>query len=91
MEWLIVYSYYNDDVPNAALKAKTFKFHYIHQIGHNKKNELFQHKISHTQYLRRASWHWWKKAKIISLGIFLSTTESYIITNILKTINLEER
>ena len=55
MEWLIVYSHYNDDVPNAARKAKTFKFHYIHQIGHNTKNELFQHKISHTQYLRRAS------------------------------------
>ena len=27
----------------------------VEQIGQNTKNELFQHKISHTQYLRRAS------------------------------------
>ena len=27
----------------------------VEQTGQNTKNELFQHKISHTQYLRRAS------------------------------------
>ena len=27
----------------------------VDQIGQNTKNELFQHKISYTQYLRRAS------------------------------------
>ena len=27
------------------------------QIGQNTKHELFQHKISHKQYLRRASRH----------------------------------
>ena len=27
----------------------------VHQIGQNTKNELFQRKISHTQYLRGAS------------------------------------
>ena len=27
----------------------------VDQIGQNTKNELFQYKISHTQYLRRAS------------------------------------
>ena len=29
----------------------------VDQIGQNTKNELPQHKISHTQYLRRASRH----------------------------------
>ena len=29
----------------------------VDQIGQNTKNELLQHKISHTQYLRRASRH----------------------------------
>ena len=64
----------------------------VDQIGQNTKNELFEHKISHTQYLRRTSRHWWKEAKAIFSGVYLSTTESYIIiTNILKTINLEEQ
>ena len=64
----------------------------VDQIGQNTNNELFQHKISHTQYLRRAGRHWWKEAKVILSDVFLSTTESYmIITNILKTINLEKQ
>ena len=29
----------------------------VDQIGENAKNELFQHKISQTQYLRRVSQH----------------------------------
>ena len=29
----------------------------VDQIGQNTKIELFQHKIGHTQYLRRASRH----------------------------------
>ena len=29
----------------------------VHQIGQNTKNELFQHKISQTQYLGRVSRH----------------------------------
>ena len=63
----------------------------LDQIGQNTKNELFPHKMSHIHYYKRASRYWWKEAKIILLGVFLSTTESYmIITNILKTINLEE-
>ena len=58
----------------------------VDQIGQNTKNELFQHKISYTQYVRRASRQWWKEAKVIFSGVFLSTTEcSMIITNILKT------
>ena len=62
----------------------------VDQIGQNRKNELFQHKTSHTQFLRRASLHGWKEAKVT--GVFLSTTECYIIiTNILKTINLEKQ
>ena len=48
----------------------------VDQIGQNTKNELPQHKISHTQYLRRASRHWWKEVKIIFSGVFLSTTEN---------------
>ena len=58
----------------------------------NTKNEFFQHKISLTQYLRRSSRHWWKVAKLILLGVFSSTAQSHmIITNILKTKNLEEQ
>ena len=53
---------------------------------------MFQHKTNHTQYLRQTSQHWWKEAKVIFLRVFLLTTESYmIITNILKTIDLEEQ
>ena len=64
----------------------------IDWIGQNAKNVLFQHRISETQYLRRARRHWWKEAKVIFSGVYLSTTESYmIIINILKTINLEEK
>ena len=29
----------------------------VDQIGQNTKNELLEHKISHTQYLRRTSRH----------------------------------
>ena len=64
----------------------------VHQIGQNTKNELFHHKISHTQYLRRASRDWWKETKVIISRLFLSTAECYmIIANILNTINLEEQ
>ena len=48
----------------------------VDQIGQNTKNELLQHKISHTQYLRRAGRHWCKEVKIIFSRVFLSTTEN---------------
>ena len=55
-------------------------------------NELFQRKISHTQWLRRASRHWRKEERVIIFGVFSSTTESYmIINNIFKTKNWEEQ
>ena len=64
----------------------------VEQIGQNTKNELFQHKISHTQYLRRASWQWWKEANVIFSGIFLSTREIYmVVINFFKNINLEKK
>ena len=43
----------------------------LDQIGQNTKKELVQHKISHTQYWRRACRHWWKEAKVIFLWLFL--------------------
>ena len=94
MQWLSLYSYQNDDVLNEwqLLRWKQKCWNPVDQIGQNTKNKLFQHKISHTQYLRQASRHLWKEAKVILSGVFLSTMESYmIITNILKTIKLEEQ
>ena len=93
MQCLILYSYQNDDCwmnGNYCDESKIVEIP-VDQIGQNTKNELLQHKISHTQCLRRASRHWWKEAKVISLRVFLSTTEScMIITNIFKTIILKE-
>ena len=58
MQWLILYSHQNEDVliGNYCAESKTLEIP-VHQIGQNTKNELLQHKISHTQYLRRASRH----------------------------------
>lgn len=64
----------------------------VDQIGQYTENELFMHKISHTQYVRRAGQNWCKKAKFIFSGVVLSTVECYmIITSLFKTINLEEQ
>ena len=75
---------------NYCAESKNFEA-LLDQIRQYTKNELFPHKMSQTHYLYRASRYWWKEAKVILLGVFLSTTESYvIITIILKTLNLEE-
>ena len=78
---------------NYCAKSKSVEV-LVDQIGQNtkKKKELFPHKMSCTHYLQWASRYWWKESKVILLGVFLSTTEIYIIiTNILKTINSEEQ
>ena len=64
-----------------ALKTKTLKFP-VDQIGTlnneqwNTNNELFQHKMSHTQYLRRASRHCHEKRRRLYFGdIFINYGE----------------
>ena len=58
MQWLILYSHQNDNVLNDNYCAESKNVEVpVDQIGQNTKNELPQHKISHTQYLRRASRH----------------------------------
>ena len=57
MQLLIQYSHKNDDVQNECnycAESKNVEIP-VDQIGHNTKNELFQHKISHTQYFGRPS------------------------------------
>ena len=56
----------------------------VDQTGQNTKNELLLHQMSRIHHLQQAYQYWWNEAKVILLGVFLSTTESYmIITNIL--------
>ena len=80
MQCLILYSHQNDDVLNklaaTALKGKTLKFQQI------KLDTIF-----------KTSWSTLKgRGEVKFSGVFLSTTECYmIITNILKTIDLEEQ
>ena len=92
MQWSILYSHQNgDDVLNCCRESYNTEI-LVDQMGQNTRNKLLQHKISHTQYLRRASRHWSEDTEIIFSAVFSSTTESYtIITNILKTTNLGEQ
>ena len=94
MQWLILYSYQNDDVLNEwqllRWKQKCWNSSRLNWTK-NKKWIASAQNQSHT-YLRRDSRHWWKEAKVILSRVFLSTTASYmIITNTLKTIKLEEQ
>ena len=93
MQRLILYSHQNNNVLNEwqLLRLEQRRWNSIRSNWtNNKKGIVSGQDQSHT-ILRRATWDWWKEANVIFSGIFLSTTECYmIITNIIKTTTLED-
>ena len=85
MQWLILNSHKNDYVLNEwqLLRWKQKRWSSSRSNWTKYKNLIISVQNESHTLLKRASRYWWKEAKLILLGVFLSAT--------IKTINLKEQ